>query len=70
MTGQRDTRWARQAATLIAQVQDAGLRDDLRLRFDERAAICEVDGKLARADAEKLAYDEIVAAVDRLRRGG
>lgn len=55
-------------ATLIAQVQDPELRDDLRLRFEERAGICEIDGKLARVDAEKIAYDGVVMAVDRLRR--
>jgi hypothetical protein len=71
MTMQREaTRWAKQAATLIASVQDAELRDDLRLRFEERAAICEVDGRLTRAEAERVAYDGVVAAVDRLRRDG
>lgn len=71
VTNQREaTRWAKQAATLIVSVQDAELRDDLRLRFDERAAICEVDGRLTRVEAERVAYDGVVAAVDRLRRGG
>jgi len=71
VTNQREaTRWAKQAATLIASVQDAELRDDLRLRFDERAAICEVDGRLTRVEAERVAYDGVVAAVDRLRRDG
>lgn len=70
MTAQRsETRWAKQAATLIASVQDPELRDDLRLRFDERAAICELDGKLARNDAERVAYDELMRAAERLRRG-
>lgn len=54
---------------MISTVQDAELRDDLRLRFDERAAICEIDGKLARVDAEKVAHDAVVAAVERTRRG-
>jgi hypothetical protein len=62
------SRWARQAAALIAGVRDDEQRDDLRLRFEERAAICEVDGQLPRADAEKLAYDALVAAVSRQRR--
>jgi hypothetical protein len=69
MAAQREgTRWAKQAASLIATVQSDELRDDLRLRFEERAAICEVDGRLARADAERVAYDAVVAAVERARR--
>jgi hypothetical protein len=67
---QRDvSRWGRQAAALIASVQGDELRDDLRLRFDERAGLCEVDGRLTRAEAERIAYDGLVAAVERLRRG-
>lgn len=55
-------------AALIAGVQDPEMRDDLRLRFDERAAICEIDGKLSRVEAERVAHDEVVAAASRLRR--
>ena len=43
-------------------MRDDGLRDELRLRFEERAAICEFDGKLPRAEAEKIAYDALVSA--------
>jgi hypothetical protein len=69
MAMQREvSRWARQAASLIATVQQDELRDDLRLRFEERAAICEIDGKLPRADAERIAYDALVVAVARVRR--
>ena len=56
------SRWARQAAALLGSVRDDGLRDELRLRFEERAAICEFDGKLTRADAERVAYDALVSA--------
>ena len=52
-------RWARRAAALLAQVRDAELRADLRDRFDERAAICELDGNLSRGEAERLAFDEL-----------
>jgi len=57
------SRWARQAAALIAQVQGDARRDDLHLRFEERAAICEFDGKLPRAEAERVAHDEVAALV-------
>jgi len=68
MAGPGETRWAKQVASLIAGVQEAELRDDLRLRFEERAAICEIDGKLTRSEAERVAHDEVVAAALRLRR--
>lgn len=60
------SRWARQAAALIGAVQGDEARDDLRLRFEERAAICEIDGKLPRAEAERIAYDAVVAALRRI----
>jgi hypothetical protein len=56
------SRWARQASALIAGVRDDDVRDELRLRFEERAAICEYDGKLPRAEAERIAYDALVSA--------
>lgn len=71
MTAQRElpmSRWARQAAALIGKVRDDDQRDDLHLRFEERAAICEFDGKLPRAEAERVAHDEIVAALAALGR--
>lgn len=51
--------------TLLAGVRDEQQRDDLRLRFEERAAICEIDGKLTRAEAEKIAYESLLAATRR-----
>lgn len=71
MTAQRElpmSRWARQAAALIGKVRDDEQRDDLHLRFEERAAICEFDGKLPRVEAERVAHDEIVAALAALGR--
>ena len=61
------SRWARQAGALLAQILDDALRDDLRLRFEERAAICEIDGGLPRADAERIAFESLVKAVERVR---
>lgn len=61
------SRWARQAASLLTQVRDDELRDDLRLRFEERAAICEHDGLLPRVEAERVAFEALVEAVDSLR---
>lgn len=63
------SRWARQAATVLAQVRDDALRDDLRLRFEERAAICEIDGELSRVEAERVAFEALVRAVERVRGG-
>ena len=65
--GTGPSRWARQAAALLAQVRDDALRDDLRQRFDERAAICEVDGELPRAEAERLAFEALTLALERHR---
>ena len=62
------SRWSRQAAALLAGVRDEQQRDDLRLRFEERAAICEIDGKLPRAEAERVAHDEIVAVLEAQQR--
>ncbi len=59
------SRWSRQAAALIAGLRDESLRDDLRLRFEERAAICELDGQLPRAEAERVAYESLLAAARR-----
>ena len=56
------SRWARQAAALLASVREEATRDELRLRFEERAAICEFDGKLPRGEAERVAYDALVRA--------
>lgn len=64
------SRWARQAAALLAQVRDDALRDDLRHRFDERAAICEIDGELPRPEAERIAFEALVEAFERLRGRG
>jgi hypothetical protein len=60
------SRWSRQAAALIAGVRDEQLRDDLRLRFEERAGICEYDGKLPRAEAERVAYEALLVASRRV----
>ena len=62
------SRWARQAATLLAQVRDEAVRDDLHQLFDERAAICEIDGELPRAEAERVAFEALAAALERQRR--
>ena len=62
--GTGPSRWARQAASLLAQVRDDALRDDLRQRFDERAAICEIDGELSRTEAERIAFESLVQAIE------
>lgn len=52
---------------MLAKVRDDVLRDDLRHRFDERAAICEIDGGLPRAEAERIAFESLVRALERSR---
>ena len=56
-------RWARQAAGLLATVADPDRRADLREVFEHRAAVCEFDGGLSRTDAERIAFDELQAAM-------
>jgi hypothetical protein len=61
-------RWAKKAAALLARIQDDDLRLDLRFRFEERAAICEHDGRLRGDEAERVAFEEIrhaLATIDR-----
>ena len=57
-------RWAQRASALLATVADAERRVALRDLFEERAAICEHDGKLSRAEAEQVAFEELRAAAD------
>lgn len=55
--------WARQAAGLLSGVADPDLRADLRELFEHRAAVCEFDGRLSRADAERIAFTELQVAM-------
>ena len=57
--------WARQAAGLLATIADPDLRVDLRELFEHRAAVCEFDGGLSRADAERIAFTELQAAMQK-----
>jgi hypothetical protein len=43
---------------------------DLRVRFEERAAIAEYDGNLPRSEAERIAYIEIAAIINEKREFG
>ena len=60
-------RWARRAAALLANVQDAALRADLRFYFEERSAIAEFEGNASRDEAERLVLELLEAS---MRRGG
>jgi hypothetical protein len=51
--------WAQRAASLLANIDDADRRADLREHFEDRAAICEYDGGMSRNDAERMAFEEI-----------
>ncbi len=55
--------WARRAAALLSGVADSGLQADLRELFEHRAAVCEFDGGLSRADAERVAIGELQATM-------
>jgi hypothetical protein len=41
-------------------------REHLRYAFNERAGIAEFDGGMDRREAEKIAFDEVVAEIDQL----
>ena len=57
--------WARAAEALLSAVADPERRADLLERFDERAGICEFEGKLPRAEDERVAHDDLAAALQR-----
>jgi len=61
----KPSEWTRKAAGLLSQVGGTDLRADLRFCFEERSAIAEYDGELSRDDAEKLAYHELLRAMER-----
>jgi hypothetical protein len=62
-------KWARRAAGLLSAVAESDLRADLRELFEHRAAVCEFDGGLSRAEAERIAFDELRIAVDPSAQG-
>jgi hypothetical protein len=53
--------WAERARALIETLPDAKQGTAARDWFAERAAIAEHDGHLTRADAERLACEELAA---------
>lgn len=53
--------WCAAAMALLDRVADPDLQADLRLRFEERAAIIEHDGGLPKSEAERLAYQELAS---------
>jgi len=55
--------WAKQAAALLANIEDDEQRAGLRYRFEERAGICEHEAGLPRDEAERIAFEELHAAV-------
>ena len=61
----KPSEWVRRAAAILAEVADNDLRADLRYCYEERCGIAEYDGELSRPDAEKLAYHELLRAMER-----
>ena len=55
--------WAQRAAGLLATVDDADVRADLRELFEHRAAVCEFDGGLSLTEAERIAFGELQGAM-------
>lgn len=55
--------WARRASALLARVADAERRCDFREVYEHRAGVAEFDGCQSRAEAERLAYEELRAAM-------
>jgi hypothetical protein len=55
--------WAMKASALLAGIGDTERRIALRDSFEERAAIAEHDGGLSLDDAERLAFEELAAAL-------
>lgn len=49
--------WVGRVETVLAGVDDAEARADLRLFFEERAGICEFDGGLSQFAAEQAAFE-------------
>lgn len=59
-------RWARRAAALLSTVANPGIRADLRELFEHRAAVCEFDGGLSRTEAERIAFEELAIAMEKV----
>lgn len=55
--------WGRRASALLAGIEDAELRADLREAFEERAAIMEHEGGLGRDEAEHQAFLALAASI-------
>jgi len=55
-------------------MQSINMTDDEKFRYEERAAICEYEGNLNRADAERIALQEVLDErkhpLPPLKRGG
>ena len=57
------TVWGREAAALLATVEDDRLRVLFRDLFEERAGICQFHGGLSLVEAERVAFEELQQAI-------
>jgi hypothetical protein len=57
------SRWARCAAALLATIEDADQRADLRDAYEERAGILEYEAGLTREDADERAFHYLLEAL-------
>jgi hypothetical protein len=53
--------WGRRASALLSGIDDDEARACLRYQFEERAAMYEYDAGLPREEAERLAYEHVLA---------
>lgn len=58
---------ARLATELLTRLPNLVQQADFRERFDERAGICEFDGCMTRDEAERIAYQELLAMITSAR---
>jgi hypothetical protein len=58
-----ENRHARRLASLLSGIDDADTRVALREQYEERMAICTIDGALSEYEAGKVAVAEIESAI-------
>ena len=59
----RDGAWDRRASALLSTIDDADHRADLREQYEERVAICMIDGGLPEDEASRIAFEQVRALI-------
>jgi hypothetical protein len=55
--------WAQRATGLLAEEGDPDRKAELRELFEHRAGVCEYCGGFPRAEAERIAFEELQEAI-------